>query len=238
MYIHDHFAYINLNQEIIISSTSTLFESHFVEIWRKTCRFQKYVIGNVYRLPSYNAEDFSAFRNEYSDLLNRLRTRFKFVYICGDYNIDTIKMCSNNNYNTFYENVISSSFAPKITPATRICDTTSTLIDNIYTNVLAKSHTSGILIRPISDHQMYFCVMNENYMKPANAQKYVKVETFNVEAIENFKTEIANLEIHDSLDKTLSRDPNDNYEIFSTLLQTAKSKHIPKRILKVQQAST
>ena len=169
MYIHDGFAYKGLNQEIIISSTSTLFESQFVEIWRKTCRIQKYVIGNIYRLPSYNAEDLSAFTNEYSDLLNRLRTRFKFVYICDDYNIDIIKMCSNNNYNTFYENVISSSFALKITPPTRICDTTSTLIDNIYTNVLAKRHTSRILIRPISDHQMYFCVMNENYMKPAIA---------------------------------------------------------------------
>ena len=232
MYIHDDFAYKDLNQEIIISGTSTLFESHFLEIWRKTCRFQKYVIGNVYRLPSYNAEDLSAFTNEYSDLLNRLRTRSKFVYICGDYNIDILKMCSNNNYNTFYENVISSSFAPKITLPTRICDTTSTLIDNIYTNVLDKSHTSGILIRPISDHQMYFCIMNENYMKPAIAQKYVEVEVFNVEAIENSKTEIANLEIHDKLDKTLNRDPNHNYEIFSTLLQTAKSKHIPKRINK------
>ena len=232
MYVHDDFAYKDLNQEIIISGTSTLFESHFVEIWRKTCRFQKYVIGNVYRLPSYNAEDLSAFTNEYSDLLNRLRTRSKFVYICGDYNIDILKMCSNNNYNTFYENVISSSFAPKITLPTRICDTTSTLIDNIYTNVLDKSHTSGILIRPISDHQMYFCIMNENYMKPAIAQKYVEVEVFNVEAIENFKTEIANLEIHDKLDKTLNRDPNHNYDIFSTLLQNAKSKHIPKRIKK------
>ena len=141
-------------------------------------------------------------------------------------------MCSNNNYNTFYENVISSSFAPKIILPTRICDTTSTLIDNIYTNVLDKSHTSGILIRPISDHQMYFCIMNENYMKPAIAQKYVEVEVFNVEAIENLKTEIANLEIHDKLDKTLNRDPNHNYEIFSTLLQNAKSKHIPKRIKK------
>ena len=59
-----------------------------------------------------------------------------------------------------------------------------------------------------------------------------------MEAIENFKTEIANLEIHDKLDKTLNRDPNHNYKIFSTLLQTAKSKHILKRILKVQQAST
>ena len=141
-------------------------------------------------------------------------------------------MCSNNNYNTFYENVISSSFAPKITLPTRICDTTSTPIDNIYTNVLDKSHTSGILIRPISDHQMYFCIMNENYMKPAIAQRYVEVEVFNVEAIENFKTEIANLEIHDKLDNTLNRDPNHNYEIFSTLLQNAKSKHIPKRIKK------
>ena len=211
MYVHDDFAYKDLNQEIIISGTSTLFESHFVEIWRKTCRFQKYVIGN---------------------LLNRLRTRSKFVYICGDYNIDILKMCSNNNYNTFYENVISSSFAPKITLPTRICDTTSTLIDNIYKNVLDKSHTSGILIRPISDHQMYFCIMNENYIKPAIAQKYVEVEVFNVEAIENFKTEIANLEIHDKSDKTLNRDPNHNYEIFSTLLQNAKSKHIPKRIKK------
>ena len=232
MYIHDDFAYKDLIQEIIISGTSTLFESHFVEIWRKTCRFLKYVIGNVYRLPSYNAEDLSAFINEYSDLLNRLRTRSKFVYICGDYNIDILKMSSNNNYNAFYENVISSSFAPKITLTTRICDTTNTLIDNIYTDVLDKTHTSGILIRPISDHQMYFCIMNENYMKPAIAQKYVEVEVFNVEAIENFKTEIANLEIHDNLDKTPNRDPNHNYEIFSTLLQTAKSKHIPKRIKK------
>ena len=69
--------------------------------------------------------------------------------------------------------VISCSFAPKITLPTRICDTASTLIDNIYTNVLDKSHTSGILIRPISDHQMYFCVMN-NYMKQAVAQNMLR----------------------------------------------------------------
>ena len=84
MYIHDDFAYKDLNQEITISSTSTLFESHYVEIWRKSCTFQKYVIGNVYRLPSYNAEDLSAFTNEYSDLLNRLRlgpNSFTYVVI-------------------------------------------------------------------------------------------------------------------------------------------------------------
>ena len=163
-----------------------VFESHSVEIWRKACTGQKYVIGNVYLLPSYTAEDLSAFTNEYSDLLNILRTRSKFIYICGDYNIDILKMCSNNNYNTFYETVISCSFVPKITLPTRICDTASTLIDNNYTKVLDKSHTSEILITPISDHQMYFCVINENYMKPALAQKYVEMEVFNEKSIESF----------------------------------------------------
>ena len=61
-------------------------------------------------------------------------------------------MNSNEDFSTFYGNAISSGFVPKTTLPTRICDTTSTLIDNIYTNVLDKNHTSGILVRPISDH--------------------------------------------------------------------------------------
>ena len=67
------------------------------------------------------------------------------------------------DYCLFYEHVLSSSFAPKITLPTRICDTTSTLIDNVYTNVIEKEHTCGIFVRPISDHQMYFCMMNGIY---------------------------------------------------------------------------
>ena len=143
MYIHDDFAYKELNKKIISSSTSNLFESQFVEIWRKTSIFQKYIVGNIYRLPSYIGDDLSTFTDEYTNLLNILRTRSKCVYLCGDYNIDILKICSNNHYNTFCENVMSCCFVPKITLPTRICDTASTLIDNIYTNVLDKSHTSG-----------------------------------------------------------------------------------------------
>ena len=174
----------------------------------------------------------TGFTDEYINLLNLLRTQFKFVYLCGDYNIDILEICSKNHYNTFYENVMSCSFVPKITLPTRICDTTSTLIDNIYTNVFDKSHTCGILVRSLSDHQMYFCVMNENYIKPTINQKYIEGEVLSEEIIERFRKEIADLEIHNKLDETLYRDPNYNYEIVSTLLQNAKSKHIPKRVKK------
>ena len=117
----------------------------------------------VYRLPFYLSDDLESFTPEFADLLNNIRIRSKFVYKCEDYNINLLKVSSNSDYCLFYENVLSSSFALKITLPTRICDTTSTLIDNVYTNVLEKEHTCGILVRPISDHQMYFCMMNGNY---------------------------------------------------------------------------
>ena len=97
---------------------------------------------------------------------------------------------------------------------------------------MCKSHISGILFRPISDHQMNFCVMNENFRKPLTQSKHFEVEILNEESINNFQNEIAILEIHNKLDKNFNKDPNYNYEILSTLLQNAKSKHILKRISK------
>ena len=136
-------------------------------------------------------------------------------------------------YNTFYENVISCSFASKITLPTRICDTTSTLIDNVYTNVLDKNHTSGILIRPISDHQLYFCIMKENFRKSASQKKFIELEVFNDVSIEKFQNEIANLEMHNQLDANINTNLNDNYKIVSTsFAECKKNKHIPKRIVK------
>ena len=86
-------------------------------------------------------------------------------------------MGTNNEYCSFYENVILSGFAPKITLPTRLCDTASTLIDNVYTNVIDKDHTCGILVRPISDHQMYFCILNENYFKRIAKQNILKLNS-------------------------------------------------------------
>ena len=58
-------------------------------------------------------------------------------YICGDFNINLLKINVKAHYNTFFENTLSSEFFPKITLSlpTRISETCSTLIDNILTNV-------------------------------------------------------------------------------------------------------
>ena len=169
-YVHNDFAYKEIN--IGTTNESNLFESLFIELWRKDSTFQKFIVSNIYRLPSYLSADVRSFTNEFTNLLNVLRTRSKFVYMCGDYNIDL---------------------------PTRLCDTTSTLIDNVYSNVIDKSHTSGILIRPISDHQMYFCIMNDNFENAKDAQKYIKIEVTNENTIDKFIKEVSDADIHSSL---------------------------------------
>ena len=60
------------------------------------------------------SDDVQSFAKKYTDVLNVLRIRSKSVYVCRDYNIDLLKTDSNNDYCSFYENVLSSSFAQKI----------------------------------------------------------------------------------------------------------------------------
>ena len=115
-------------------------------------------------------EILEIFTEEYTELLNSLRSRSKFVYLCGDYNIDLLKITTNDVFNKFYENITSSGFIKKKIP-TRICDTTSILIDNVDTNAIDKSHICGILIHHIFDHQMYFCVLDETYQRLNNKPK-------------------------------------------------------------------
>ena len=178
------------------------------------------------------------FTEEYTELLNNLRSLSKFVYFCGDYNIDLLKITTNNVFNNFYENITSSGFIPKITLPTRICDTASTLMDNVYTNAIDKSHVCGILIHPISDHQMYFCVLDETYQKLKNKPKYIEFEKLNATSMSEFKHEIENAGLNHMLDNELSADPNVNYEIFSKVLQSAKVKHIPKVTKKIINVNT
>ena len=85
IYLHE-FSYKEINTNA--TNESNLF---LIEIWRKDCAYQKFIVGSIYRLSSYLSADLRSFTNEFINFLNILRTRSKFVYICGDYNIDLLK---------------------------------------------------------------------------------------------------------------------------------------------------
>ena len=152
-------------------------------------------------------------------------------HIFGDFNINLLKIHPKPHYNAFFENMLSSDFYPKITLPTRICDTSSTIIDNIYSNEIDCFDNSGIFINHISDHQAIFTTTSTKFNSEMQDQ-YVTIQTNDDASLNNFVTELRNMNMTDCLNNNVNANPSKNYDIFIKLLQDAKDKHLPVRKIK------
>ena len=110
--------------------------------------------------PFEGSDDFDTFLQEFNDLVNIISSYGHSSYICGDFNINLLKISTKLPNNNFFENMLSAGFFPNITLSTQICDTSSTLIDKIYLNDLKSNDISGISVSHISDHQAIFTSTN------------------------------------------------------------------------------
>ena len=82
---------------------------------------------------------------------------------------------------------------------------------------------SGIFVNHISDHQAIFTIVE---------QQYVSIETKDDVSLNNFITEVRNMNISEILNRNMNANPTENYELFSKLVQEAKIKHLPIRKIK------
>ena len=57
--------------------------------------------------------------------------------MCGDYNIDLLKVNKVHSYDMYFNDILSAGYIPTITLPTRL-STSSTLIDNIFTTNISK----------------------------------------------------------------------------------------------------
>ena len=76
--------------------------------------------------------------------------------MCGDFNIDLLKIDENNSYYEFYNTLCSYGYLPKIIQPTRVTDRDTSLIDNIFTNNLSDSTVSGNILLTLSEHFSQF----------------------------------------------------------------------------------
>ena len=201
----------------------------FLEIYNNSCKYRKYIIGSIYRRPSQLVADLTQFIDEFSETLAKIHATCKQAYIIGDYNIDLLQLHRNIYYNTFYENVTAQGFFPKLTRPTRSFGNTHTLIDNVFTNNIGKPHISGILTHHVSDHFMSFCVVEGKVKRTKDTPKYIEVENITPLSISNFKAEIGSSDLLSQFDLNPLADPNINYNLLSSTIDQAKTKHIPKK---------
>ena len=84
-------------------------------------------------------------------------------------------MKDNNHYCEYFGKIIIHGFSQKITLQTRICKTTSILIENIFTNIISIPDSSAIMLNQISDHQMVFKIV-KNLLYVTAVLKFIDIE--------------------------------------------------------------
>ena len=90
--------------------------------------------------------DLNIFSNELSTLLTTIKNLKHSTYVCGDYNM---KIKINKHCRKYIHENISHSFSQKTIP-TKICDSSSTLIDIIFTKNIKEAKIFDILLNLIA----------------------------------------------------------------------------------------
>ena len=108
-----------------------------------------FLSGVVYRPPGKDLEEFNT---EFGQLLDALTSKNKDMFILGDFNIDLLNAHLHAHTNYFSDMMSSHHLLPAISQPTRVTATSSTLIDNIYSNRPFKIIKSVILVADLSDH--------------------------------------------------------------------------------------
>ena len=134
-----------------------LWESLFLEV--TLADNKKIVIGDIYRAHKEEVNVITNFIVELSQILTLLNRMKLPVYLCGDYNINLLKMHEKKSYEEFFEAMLVHSYFPNVTLPTRLTDTSNTLIDNVFNNSAKFEAVSGILINNISDHHPIFIII-------------------------------------------------------------------------------
>ena len=107
-------------------------------------------------------------------LLKGLTVKIK-RYICGDFNIDLLKVDEINNYQLYYNLICSFGFLPLIIQPTRVVDNqTPSLIDNIFCNNLSDEIISGNIYLTLSEHFCQFATTKREKIDIKNINIYIR----------------------------------------------------------------
>ena len=202
---------------------STEYDSLFVEI---NSTPKNLIIGIAYRPPD---SPFHPFTDHLSTTIDKINNEHKPAFICGDFNIDLLKVQSHNSTNDFINTLYTGSFYPLINKPTRVTTKSSTLIDNIFTNILDLKITPGILYNDITDHFPIFQILNTNNnnknKNKINNNNYITKRKININNISSLGTELSQTDWNNVLQ---SDSANESYNNFISKFTDLYNKHLPK----------
>ena len=186
LYIHSALQY-KLRRDLQLCGDAN---SVFIEIYKTTTNTKHNIIcGCVYRPPSMS---LNIFNDMMTTSFNKMQHENKYLYITGDFNVNTLFNVKGGLSTQQFKNIFSSNYCfPFINKPTRVTDHSASLIDNIYSNIPSQNCFSGILKTSISDHYGIFCIDNDCNLN--NDKVQIVKRSFTLKNIANFKNCLQNV---------------------------------------------
>ena len=212
-------------------TTSKIWERQIVEIFNPNAiQRRKITVGNIYRPPNNSRENFNIFLNEFNDTLLEFYANNQNTYLCGDYNVDLLKINSIQAHEEYFDNILTSGYVPTVTLPTRLSNNSS-LIDNVFTTNLSPDLFSCVLDVHISDHQPVILFSDDNL--PQIRAKYITIKTNTEEARNQFHDDFLSKQVFHQLDSNIHvADPNQNYGILEKALKETYLVCFSERVVK------
>ena len=155
-----------------------------------------FIIGSCYRPPSQS--NYSNFISSFFQKVSFLNSQSDDLIICGDFNLDLLKIQTINNVSDFYDNVNTLSLVPTITKPTRVSTNCHSLIDNILVSK-PFNYSSGLLSFDVSDHFPIFIIYN-NFFNQSHSAETVEYRLINNITLEKLYSNLENTSFQDVLD--------------------------------------
>ena len=167
-----------------LSHCTDHFESVVIEIpkGRLSNYSSSLFIGVVYRPPGANHEDFIT---QLTNTLQVIKSAKAGCILMGDFNYNLFTANSENATELFLETMYCHSYLPLINRATRVTETSASLIDNIFFNDFTRINTfQGILVSDTTDHYPIFCQFS---LSSSTNKRLVSFRHYSENSINHFK---------------------------------------------------
>jgi len=176
--------------------------------------FKKIILASIYRPNTSvanitSSEQLELFGAELSKMLEQICNLNKPSYICGDFNIDLMKLNSHKQTENYFDNISAHGFLQIISKPTRIVNFSATLIDHLLTNDIKGIYRSGVIITDLSDHLPFFHIID--IPPQATKSKFITTRTFSDTAFTKFSDSLRKISWHDVLNTDDTQRSYDNF---------------------------
>jgi exonuclease III len=182
----------------------------------------------VYRPPGGNLTNFN---NSYCTLLDKLNAEKCETYITGDFNVNLLNSEVHQETASFLNMCFEHNQCPAITKPTHFCNTTSTLIDNIFINKHDHDYNAGLLITDLSDHLPIFYISPNRTNNRKVKKIYKSIRDLSDHAVQKLHNKLIAVDwnVLDNIN-----DVNVCYDTFAQTFESAYNQCLPVKTAKVQ----